>query len=696
MLFTVASAFMYVENRQLMEVFPENARKLWNDWELRVMMLLSLTLQIILIVLGDRRKYLGRTRVRIILWSAYLMADWVATVALGIISRNYTGQQQCKTPSSGGVEIENATNDLTSFWAPFLLLHLGGPDTITAYSMEDNELWQRHMLGLGVQTGMALYIFLRAWPGSFLLPILSMVMLNAGLIKYGERTWSLRSANGEHLRDSMLTPPDSGPNYAKFMEEFTLKKAEGFHVEAAEVIEARVPTDQFPNDNDAGGGEFILKAYLLFQTFRRLFVDLILSFQDRDSSRSYFESLKNNPENAFCVIEVELGFAFDILYTKAPVIYTFAGCMFRLLSFSCTSSVLGAFVLLSDNDRYHTIDLLITYLLMVLAVLLEIYAAILMLNSDWMYYYCSTKQSKSRSFKIFSSLRQPKKQRWSNSIAQYNLLSFCLRHKPPIFLGVQSFLGIDKLREKHCYKTYEKVSSNMKELIFKHLLKLACNSPDDRSALCIRRGSFVLRDYNCLSLDWATKMEFDQSILIWHIATDLCYYLDGGENLTDSVVSISKHISDYMLYLMVMCPSLLPMGIGMIRFRDTCAEAKEFFGERNISKNDFALACKKLLQVNTEVLPIKVKGDRSKSVLFDACRLAKSLQNKENKWEILSQMWVEILAYAATHCKSSHHAQQLRKGGELLTHIWLLMAHLGITEQFQISQGHARAKLIVK
>ena len=34
-------------------------------------------------------------------------------------------------------------------------------------------------------------------------------------------------------------------------------------------------------------------------------------------------------------------------------------------------------------------------------------------------------------------------------------------------------------------------------------------------------------------------------------------------------------------------------------------------------------------------------------------------------------------------------------GGELLTHVWLLMAHFGITEHFRTSQGHARARLAV-
>ena len=91
-------------------------------------------------------------------------------------------------------------------------------------------------------------------------------------------------------------------------------------------------------------------------------------------------------------------------------------------------------------------------------------------------------------------------------------------------------------------------------------------------------------------------------------------------------------------------------------------------------------------------------------MLFDACRLAKDLQSLEaelhwdkvKKWEFASHVRVEMLSYAASQCQSSQHAQQLRQGGELLTHVWLLMAHLGITEQFQISKGYARARLIVQ
>ncbi|KAJ8539281.1 hypothetical protein K7X08_013533 [Anisodus acutangulus] len=94
---------------------------------------------------------------------------------------------------------DNLKDELMSFWAPFMLLHFGGPDTIT---------------------------------GSSWIPILSLLIFISGLIKFCERMCALRSAKTENLRDPILTPPDPGPNYAKFMEEFTLKKAEGFSVMA--------------------------------------------------------------------------------------------------------------------------------------------------------------------------------------------------------------------------------------------------------------------------------------------------------------------------------------------------------------------------------------------------------------------------------------------------------------------------------
>ena len=111
-------------------------QRLWNFWELRVSVLVSLTLQLSLLHLGSRRRYRVKIWLRIVLWFSYLSADSVATVALGAISNNL--RNSCDGNDS------QLQNELTAFWPPFLLLHLGGQDTITAYSVQDNELWLRH------------------------------------------------------------------------------------------------------------------------------------------------------------------------------------------------------------------------------------------------------------------------------------------------------------------------------------------------------------------------------------------------------------------------------------------------------------------------------------------------------------------------------------------------------------------------
>lgn len=157
-----------------MEVFTPKLMKLWKDWELRAMVVTSLLVQIILTVLGGRRKYIPKIRIRAIVGCSHLLADSVATIALGILTNNLGDIYD-----EGGVVDLNTK--LTAFWAPFLLLHLGGPDTITAYALEDNQLWLRHFFGLIVQTVMTIYIFLMAWSGSRL-SLLSIPMIVVGSI----------------------------------------------------------------------------------------------------------------------------------------------------------------------------------------------------------------------------------------------------------------------------------------------------------------------------------------------------------------------------------------------------------------------------------------------------------------------------------------------------------------------------------
>ncbi|KAK2640866.1 hypothetical protein Ddye_022629 [Dipteronia dyeriana] len=702
MFFSFASSLIFMEIRAHFISSSETSAILWEDWELRMMVLLSLLLQILLIGLGNQRKYIATKWISVLLWLAYLSADSVAINALGILSRS---QKNCENMSLDPNYV------IMAFWAPFLLLHLGGPDTITAYSLEDNELWSRHLLGLILEAVMAFYVFYRSFKASAL-NFVAIPVFIAGLIKYGERTWALRSASSKHLKSSLISRPDPGPNYAKFMENYSLRDIEGYKLLVNSIPDPETMTFTFASGRNTiiEDAETLNVSYDFFLTYKRLFADLILSFQDLQKSQSYFKV--TTWDNAFKVIEIELGFMYDLLFTKAAIVYSIWGGILRFISLSSTVFALMIFIWIIDWHAYSQINVDISLLLLFGAIGLEIYAIVIMLYSDWTMLWLSNNNHHLLANTFYKAISHFKfligKKRWSNSIAQYNLVNSCFKDDPAKCCKFLNVAWLYEFLENIKDEPLKDVSDELKSCIFNQILEKSESARGfkDYKKLCNSRGNWVLKKNDCKNkLDWSVKVEFDQSILLWHIATDLCYYSDSKNDqnfVANSDCEVSRLLSDYMMHILVKLPFMLPDGIGQIRLQDTKAEAKEFIQDRKFISNE--VACLQLLEVDTRIEPSTVKGDRSKSVLFDACRVAELLQlieedkqwDKQRKWKMISHVWVDLMCYAASHCRWNHHAQQLRRGGQLLTHVWLLMAHLGITEQFQISKGHARAKLIVE
>ena len=52
-------------------------------------------------------------------------------------------------------------------------------------------------------------------------------------------------------------------------------------------------------------------------------------------------------------------------------------------------------------------------------------------------------------------------------------------------------------------------------------------------------------------------------------------------------------------------------------------------------------------------------------------------KSKEERWSELAQVWVDKLIYIAITENATPHTEQLAKGGELLTLLWVLLGHLG-------------------
>lgn len=220
--------------------------------------------------------------------------------------------------------------------------------------------------------------------------------------------------------------------------------------------------------------------------------------------------------------------------------------------------------------------------------------------------------------------------------------------------------------------------------------------------ICSAKGDWILQEWNgevVLESYGIADVAYDESILLWHTATELLYYSteEGADEITYNAREFSKLLSDYILYLLVSKPAIMDAVavIAKIRLQDTCADAVRFFKEKGIKSNEVKKASESILKVDTSFPPRDVKGDKTKSVLFDASVLAKELQELEvgKKWKLVSQVWVELLSYAAFHCGPRTHAQQVSEGGELITFVWLLMAHFGLVEQFEDNKLDTRTEI---
>ncbi|CAN6250818.1 unnamed protein product [Urochloa humidicola] len=141
----------------------------------------SFTLQVFLLLSAPFRKWHRSNVLNGLLWLAYLMADYVATYLLGRLTL-------LMAVAAG----DGARQQLALFWAPFLLLHLGGQETITAFSLEDSTLWKRRLLDLVAQVAMAVYLVGKQWRGDKMLVAPMVLMFVSGAAKYGERIWALR------------------------------------------------------------------------------------------------------------------------------------------------------------------------------------------------------------------------------------------------------------------------------------------------------------------------------------------------------------------------------------------------------------------------------------------------------------------------------------------------------------------------
>ncbi|KAH7565523.1 hypothetical protein JRO89_XS09G0222600 [Xanthoceras sorbifolium] len=304
----------------------------------------------------------------------------------------------------------------------------------------------------------------------------------------------------------------------------------------------------------------LVEAYYSYKRLKYLFANQIIN---ENKYHNYSIISEKTAADAFNLVAIELALMYDVLYTKATVVYSLFGICLRCISFICFVSALVLFVTIIDKHSYP---------------------------------YPTSRTS--------------------------------------------------ELLDKYQYLTWQDVDITLHDTIFKYLKEKVNGLHQPRTFL----QSF--------------KKTLDE--LLSKSGEDNVH--KGSKNL-----QISKQLSDYMLYLLLFRPSMLLKGIGEIRYEHTFLHTERYYEARPYKHK---LRANKGMTSN--IIPHSVFEQAENLASELKCDDADGL---ENTWEMISEVWLEMLTFAAQNCEWKEHAQHLRKGGELLTHVSVLMVNFGLSKQ---------------
>ncbi|XP_019173667.1 PREDICTED: uncharacterized protein LOC109169258 [Ipomoea nil] len=155
------------------------------------------------------------------------------------------------------------------------------------------------------------------------------------------------------------------------------------------------------------------------------------------------------------------------------------------------------------------------------------------------------------------------RKRWSNEIRQYSLInhsSYKQRWQPLDKIINSSGLIREKL-DAWQYTTIQPVGCLLLRRLFDHIKNKAKQPPAG--------GASTSTD------QLPVHHVYDNCVLIWHVATEICYF-SGGQETTKMKDNkkLCRNISEYLVYFLVMegkLTSTVPGNIGL-RFKDICWE----------------------------------------------------------------------------------------------------------------------------
>jgi hypothetical protein len=434
------------------------------------------------------------------------------------------------------------------------------------------------------------------------------------------------------------------------------------------------------------------------------------------------------------VVEMELSLLYDILYTKAAVIHNWYGYCIRVAT---PLAVVLAFFLfkLSPKQGYTTTDVAVTYILLVGAFTLEMLSVLRAVVSTWT---CDFLYDRGwyRLPGLIQCLRwvfeAAGSRRWSGSIGQYSLLHFCSRESTKMSTKLAKKMGLKKWWDNQQFSRSARLvlSNEVRKLLFeriRHSLVSAYSTPSpDIARVEDTTGAVVVFSHEGYKSTVHRRVglhktlrfgaEFQEDILIWHIATDIILLDISTQDAASPKAKAIKAVSDYMMFLVAIRGYMLPSLSLQNLFEATRDNLEDIWKDNHGDQTqnpEKRLATILREKVTREVLPTTVLADGARyavallrrlrdldwQAVVQAVEMPTTSEGRLLHWipnlsdwtyimtlddllDFILDVWVRILIYSSTRCSTDSHAKQLSRGGDLATVVWMLAEHAGMFSSY--------------
>ncbi|CAL4994335.1 unnamed protein product [Urochloa decumbens] len=631
------------------------AVKWLDDWQLRLLVMGSLGFRWFLLLATPMRNYTIPRCFRTYIWLVYIVADAQAIYALAILFNRHAR-------ASSSCDYAAKKTSLEVIWAPLLLIYLGGQEEITSYNIEDNELLRRrHTVTLVSQLTAALYAFYKSWPSDN-----DRKLLLSAILLFLIASINRLVAMSSHMKEERKRPSGARPQGN------------------APILSLGDKVQMMLSD---------LSLYAAMVT---------LEIRKKRMDQEILESLIVGGSK----MKPLLHQAFGLIYSRPNVMLTPAYLACRVLL--VPSLYIAAIILFATSHKheYYPTDVKLTYALLCFTSALDVFGILI---SESMYW-------------LMSPTKVPAP---CENLLQYNLIDSVLRTMRPCTGSLLKLAKRMGYKESYYCQPRDRIYLNVSDFITAELVSVSSRveNADFSSYRSFTKGYWTLRPALRDACRRSTEIQrslrrlpFDVSVLLWHIATDLCFRCKPPKNfrsrpppqLLEVLRAVcTEAISNYMAYLLNFQPEMLMTGTRQHLFTEATKNMERILAkvdeeggilrhrledkQQEHQPDDESL----LGKITEEAAKLANDPEGRYTLIHDACKLAKELlgmEDEDTRWFLMYRVWVGMLCYSASMCRGYLHAKSLGEGGEFISYVWLIISLNGsktLADKLQMPEPEA-------